>query len=470
MKVDVFISYSSKDKSIADAICSGLEQAKIRCWIAPRDIIPGQVYGEAIVAAINNCKITVLIYSANSNASIHVLREVERAVSRGKIVVPFRIENAKMSDAMEYFLSAPHWLDAITPPLEENISKLVMQLYKILGIEMDENYQPIIKIKKKKKKLIPIIVSCFFLVIIAGAAFFHVSKKDNIQIKVIQKADKEIPVVASSVHPKNTKKDSITTKEKQIIEKVEPIKAPPVVKKLDNTILNMAIAEYTGTSGNIDFNKAEELFKEAEKVNNPLAKMWIALLHFNGQCNFEKSIVKAAAIANSVFPEVEKNAELENSNATYLMGIAYQKGLTVEKNDEKATEWFTKSVEKNNPLAMYSLGLMYADGQSVAKDDKKAVELLLKAANKGNVLSMYYMGLMLKTGRGIEKNDKQSATWFNKAAQRGHSKSMYVLGSLFEKGIGIPKDHLEALNWWKKAARKGNKNAQSQLKAWNQTW
>ena len=470
MKVDVFISYSSKDKTIADAICSGLEQAKIRCWIAPRDIIPGQVYGEAIVAAINNCKVTLLIYSANSNASIHVLREVERAVSRGKIVVPFRIENAKMSDAMEYFLSAPHWLDAITPPLEENISKLIMQLYKILGIEMDENSMPVIKVKEKKKKLLPIIISCCCLAIIAVAAIFYFSKKENIQSKVTHSVEKKIPVVASTVLHKNTKNDSIITKEKQIIEKVNPIKTPPIEKKIDNTILNMALAEYTGATGNIDFNKAEELFKEAAKADNPLAKMWIALLHFNGQCNFEKSVVKAATIANSVFPEVEKNAKLENDNAAYLMGIAYQKGLTVEKNDGKAAEWFAKSAEKNNPLALYSLGLMYADGQNVSKDDKKAVDLLQKAAKKGHVISMYYMGLMLKTGRGIKKDDKQSAVWFKKAAQKGHSKSMYVLGSLYEKGSGIQKDHLEALNWWKKAAKKGNKNAQSQLKGWNQTW
>jgi TIR domain len=38
---DVFLSYSSKDKTWADSACAVLEQHRIRCWIAPRDMTPG---------------------------------------------------------------------------------------------------------------------------------------------------------------------------------------------------------------------------------------------------------------------------------------------------------------------------------------------------------------------------------------------------------------------------------------------
>ena len=44
MAHDVFISHSSKDKPIADAICANLEGTGIRCWIAPRDIAPSEVF------------------------------------------------------------------------------------------------------------------------------------------------------------------------------------------------------------------------------------------------------------------------------------------------------------------------------------------------------------------------------------------------------------------------------------------
>src|SRR4051794_1592529 len=66
---DVFISYSSKDKTTADAVCAAIEADRVRCWIAPRDIRPGAQWGRAIVDAINDSRVMVLVYSANANRS-----------------------------------------------------------------------------------------------------------------------------------------------------------------------------------------------------------------------------------------------------------------------------------------------------------------------------------------------------------------------------------------------------------------
>lgn len=82
MAHDVFISHSSKDKAAADAVCAILEQRKIRCWIAPRDITPGKEWGEAIIDAISASRMMILIFSANANDSPQIRREVERAVNK----------------------------------------------------------------------------------------------------------------------------------------------------------------------------------------------------------------------------------------------------------------------------------------------------------------------------------------------------------------------------------------------------
>jgi hypothetical protein len=121
---DVFICYSSKDKHIADAVCSSLEAKHIRCWMAPRDIRPGEEWAESIISAISQSGALVLIYSGNSNSSPQVLREVERAVSRGMMIIPFRVEDTVPTKSMEYFLGPNHWLDAMTPPLEQHIERL----------------------------------------------------------------------------------------------------------------------------------------------------------------------------------------------------------------------------------------------------------------------------------------------------------------------------------------------------------
>lgn len=124
MAHDVFISYSTQDKATADAICANLEARRIRCWIAPRDIPPGNSYGSAIIDAINGARAMVLVFSSSANQSAFVLNEVERAVSKGLYIIPFRIEDVKPSKDMEFFVSRQHWLDAMTAPLEQHIVRL----------------------------------------------------------------------------------------------------------------------------------------------------------------------------------------------------------------------------------------------------------------------------------------------------------------------------------------------------------
>jgi formylglycine-generating enzyme len=144
MAHDVFLSHSSKDKKVADAVCAGLEAEGIRCWVAPRDIKPGQNWGEAIVSGINNCTVMVIIFSNHSNQSDHVLREIERAVNNGSVLIPFRIENVEPSAKMEYFLSVPHWLDAMSKPLARHIAALARNVESIIanteGIEPEHEH------------------------------------------------------------------------------------------------------------------------------------------------------------------------------------------------------------------------------------------------------------------------------------------------------------------------------------------
>jgi hypothetical protein len=135
---DVFISHSSKDKPVGDAACAVLEQAGVRCWIAPRDILPGADWSESIIAAIDGCRVLVLLLSGNANASPQVKREVERAVNRGVTIIPMRIEEVMPSRALEYFISMPHWLDAWTPPLEAHLDTLARTVVQLLAADSGE--------------------------------------------------------------------------------------------------------------------------------------------------------------------------------------------------------------------------------------------------------------------------------------------------------------------------------------------
>ena len=128
MPYDAFLSYSSQDKTIANAMCHHLEQRGLRCWIAPRDVRPGEDYAAEIIDAIIASRALVVVFSANANASKHVKSEVERAVSRGIVVIPFRTEDVQPSKTLELFLGAKHWLDAMSAPMETHFEKLADHL------------------------------------------------------------------------------------------------------------------------------------------------------------------------------------------------------------------------------------------------------------------------------------------------------------------------------------------------------
>ena len=75
MAHDVFISYSTENKVMADAVCHGLEARGIRCWIAPRDVKGGRDFAEAIIDAIGEARAMVLVFSSHANASPDVRRQ-----------------------------------------------------------------------------------------------------------------------------------------------------------------------------------------------------------------------------------------------------------------------------------------------------------------------------------------------------------------------------------------------------------
>jgi hypothetical protein len=115
-----------------------LESNGIRCWGAPRDIVPGKNWGESIIDAIKGARVMVLILSGHANESVPIKNEVERAVSKGVTVIPMRIEDVVPSSALEFFISSSHWLDAFVPPLESHLKYLTQVIRQILGRPLTE--------------------------------------------------------------------------------------------------------------------------------------------------------------------------------------------------------------------------------------------------------------------------------------------------------------------------------------------
>jgi hypothetical protein len=124
MDGNVFVSYSQPDRECALEMVGHLEARGIPCWIAPRDITPASDWAAEIIDAISSARAMILVLSASSNDSPQVRREVERAVHKQLVILPFRIEDVRPSKSLEFFLSTQHWMDAFPPPREPYYARL----------------------------------------------------------------------------------------------------------------------------------------------------------------------------------------------------------------------------------------------------------------------------------------------------------------------------------------------------------
>lgn len=134
MKYDVFISYSSHDQKVVEGLCAYLEQYKIRCFVAYRDIPRGVVWARAIVDALDESRMMVVVFSENFNNSDQVDREIELASEDKKPILTFRISNDVFKGAKKYYLKNINWIDAFPNP-EAVFGQVLDNVEALLGVK-----------------------------------------------------------------------------------------------------------------------------------------------------------------------------------------------------------------------------------------------------------------------------------------------------------------------------------------------
>ncbi|HED24575.1 MAG TPA: DUF5050 domain-containing protein [Firmicutes bacterium] len=130
MNHKVFISHSTKNRLAADRICTALENANIKCWIAPRDIRSGESWPEAIAGAVVSSDVMVLIFSKHANESKDVANELVLAMESGIAVIPVKLDAVMPRGVMQYYLTGAHWHIINNPPIEYQLLRLVNTIQK----------------------------------------------------------------------------------------------------------------------------------------------------------------------------------------------------------------------------------------------------------------------------------------------------------------------------------------------------
>ena len=127
MSANIFISFAAQDRKVAMTLCAALESRGFPCWISARDILPGENFQVAIVRAIRRAKMMLLVFTANSNNSEEMTKELALASQQKLIVVPLRVEDVKPNEAFSYEFATRQWIDFFAD-WESSINQLIERI------------------------------------------------------------------------------------------------------------------------------------------------------------------------------------------------------------------------------------------------------------------------------------------------------------------------------------------------------
>ena len=464
MAYDVFISYASEDKTVADAACAMLESHAVRCWIAPRDVLPGMAHGEAIIDAIRGCRVMVLVFSSKSNASPHIPKEIERAVSAGVAVIPFRIENVKPGRSLDYFIGNVHWLDALTPPLEQHLERLVHNVQTLLSRDV-----PVIERKSSAASasaaatpasafrassapsvsapaqgqsagtswLYVALGGLAVLVIVFAVLYFK--RKPSITAQVAPAPVTSTPPVASQPPAAATSPSSGAPNASGHAVAVSPKPA--------------AAAAPQGTAQKELAVDAHDNARAAKQPESPATRTSPstppAPLYEQALSLYKSGNLSGAAGLN------RKACDSGERQGCNNLGLMYYKGEGVPKDLTRAANLYQRACDAGGTGGCTNLGLMYLRGESVPKDPHRAAELFQRGCDTNVPVACTNLGLMYARGENLPQDLNRAARLYSHGCDGGHAPGCNFLGLLYEHGRGVPKDLNRAAELFKKACDVG---------------
>jgi TPR repeat protein len=414
MESIVFISFSSKDRSFARTICEALERRGIGCWISIRDIGPGENFQHAVFHAIRSAKVMVLVFSANSQNSDEVKKEIVLAGQCKLTVIPVRIEDVAPDGAFAYELATRQWVD-LFEDWENSIQRLLEQIVKVTG----QQPTPIIVPVHEPSGHEPSGPSPAAVAPTAQPAVITqpAPVKENLRAQ---------PGAEGSVAPKNY---------------WVRIGGPSVL------VVAAIIAAVWFWAGRA---------KPPLGDSTPLSAITAEALTKGKAAYDRKDYLEGMRL-------MRQAADQGNAEAQTYVGYFYEKGLGVPKDNAEALSWYRKAAALGYPAAQRNIGNFYEKGLAVQRDYGEAMRWLRLAADQGNAGAETNIGYMYEQGLGVPQDYAEALSWYRKAANRGQATAQNNIGVFFDKGYGVVQNYGEAAHWYRMAADQGNVDAEYNL-------
>ncbi|MGH8119281.1 MAG: SPOR domain-containing protein [Gammaproteobacteria bacterium] len=209
-----------------------------------------------------------------------------------------------------------------------------------------------------------------------------------------------------------------------------------------------------------DYKKTLEILQPLAEQGNSQAQAMLGMMYDNGQ-----GVDRDQKVALQWYI---KAAEQGMPVAQHDVGVRYFQGIGVEQNYQEAAKWWEQAANAGLADSRFNLGLMYYRGLGVKTDYPKAAEHFRKAAEQGHGHAQYSIAVMHAFGQGVEKNYTEALKWFREAAAQGIAQAQFNLGIFYENGYGLDKDMNQARQWYQRAADQGLDEARKKLASLDQ--
>lgn len=515
MAPSVFISHASRDRKVADAICSALESRGFDCWIAFRDVGPGQNFGEEITQAIRAVKVMVLVFSSHANNSDEIKKEVVLAGRARVPVIPLRVEEVEPTGAFEYELVTRQWIDLFAdwdravdglarqvrmaleaagqpvPPLPQAASAAppvpepaapVARPDPVAAVPLPEPAPPPASpasatgttatpaqappLAGDQRNMLPLL---------AGGGVAALAVIGLLAWGLGGKPEPKVPETrTAAVQP-----------QAQAPAPAAPPQAQPAPQPAAIAPANPAEAYQRGVAAftRKDYAEALRAGRQAADAGHPEAALLVAWIHFKGY-----GTAQDYAEAMRGYRLATDRGVIEAPNE---IGWLYYKGFGVAQDYAEAMRWFRKGEGMGDVSAMLNIGAMYRDGTGVKEDPAEAVRWYRRVAELGTQpLGQALLGFQYQIGQGVEQDFAEALRWYQAALAGGEggggartkgakaeatdtglnpatawfraendeddgkNLAKVLIGTLYENGLGVRRDYDEALRWYRMAAER----------------
>ena len=469
---DVFISYKSEEYEEALWVRETLEINGISCWMAPASIPGGSNYAEQIPVAIHACKVFVLILSSRSQASRWVKRELDQAISEGKTVLPFVLEQFEMSNDINFYLRTVQRYDAASGRMEA-MEKMLREVKVILEIKEElENLDA-----KEEEQ------SCAWdadPLAVARASFLETIRtvadpEELFELAEIYEQGKGLPrsipkamecyqEAAAQGHLKAPYQLALCylsgeRKSKGVfwLEKAAAQEHLEAQFRLGTCYLD-------GIGVNENEEAGIEWLSRAGERGHLRAAFRLAQLYENRICGPWSFMRRQQQDENwqNACRWYQEAAREEDPEAYYRLGRLARKS-----DRDQAMNYYRQAAEQRHPLAQHAMAQLYF----LKKAPEKALGWLQKAAQLGSPEAQYELALYYRDGTNpptefvadqedFQPRPDKADYWMEQAAEGGHGEAQFITACRFVQDPATAEKAIQLLRY---AAGKGHPEAMHAL-------